>query len=230
MILSSVRHHSHFIAGGDYKATCFDYKLDIISVFLSTQSQAAMHNLGSHPACFRGIRKIKSFVSKIVTWKLCLRQWDTCKLCLRQWDTCKLCLRQCDTCKLCLRQCDTCKLCLRQCDTCKLCLRQCDTCKLCLRQCDTCKLCLRQCDTCKLCLRQCDTCKLCLRQCDTCKLCRLCREMGCAASCVWNVEMCSILRAVYWCSAFTNISPVPLELWDAVYRLVTAERISVAAP
>ena len=40
-------------------------------------SQDAMHILGSHRVYIRGIHQIKSFVSKGVTCKLCLQQWDT---------------------------------------------------------------------------------------------------------------------------------------------------------
>ena len=47
-ILNSVRQHNHFITQGDYKATCFDYRLVILRPILSIVSQDAMHTLGSH--------------------------------------------------------------------------------------------------------------------------------------------------------------------------------------
>ena len=47
-ILSSVRQHNHFITQGNYKATCFDYRLVILRTILSIVSQDAMHTLGSH--------------------------------------------------------------------------------------------------------------------------------------------------------------------------------------
>jgi len=48
MILNSVRQHNHFITQGNYKATCFYYRLVILRPILSIVSQDAMHNLGSH--------------------------------------------------------------------------------------------------------------------------------------------------------------------------------------
>jgi len=50
IILNGVRQHSHFITQGNYKATCFEYRLVILSPILSIVSQDAMHTLGS-PAC-----------------------------------------------------------------------------------------------------------------------------------------------------------------------------------
>ena len=76
MILHSVRQHNHFITQGNYKATCFDYELVFLRLILSIVSQDAMHTLGSHRVYIHGIHQIKSFVSKGVTWKLCLQQWD----------------------------------------------------------------------------------------------------------------------------------------------------------
>jgi len=46
-------------------------------LFLSFESQDAMHTFGSHHVYIHGIHQIKSFVSKGVTCKLCLQQWDT---------------------------------------------------------------------------------------------------------------------------------------------------------
>jgi len=76
-MLNSVRQHSHFITEGNYKATCFDYRLIILRPILSIVSQDAMHTLGSHRGYIRAIHQIKSFASKGVTCKLCLQQWDT---------------------------------------------------------------------------------------------------------------------------------------------------------
>ena len=76
IILNSVRHHNHFITQGNYKATCFDYILVIFRSILSIVSQDAMHTLGSHRV-FIHVHQIKSFVSKGVTCKLCLEEWDT---------------------------------------------------------------------------------------------------------------------------------------------------------
>ena len=45
IILNSVRQHSHFITQGNYKATCFDYRLVILRHILSIVSQDAMHTL-----------------------------------------------------------------------------------------------------------------------------------------------------------------------------------------
>ena len=75
--LSSVHQHNHFITQGNYKATCFDYRLVILRPILSIVSQDAMHTLGSHRVYIHGIHQIKSFVSKDVTCKLCLQQWGT---------------------------------------------------------------------------------------------------------------------------------------------------------
>ena len=74
IILNSVRQHNHFITQGNYKATCFDYRLVILKPILSIVSQDAMHTLGSHRIYIHGIHQIKSFVSKGVTYKLCLQQ------------------------------------------------------------------------------------------------------------------------------------------------------------
>jgi hypothetical protein len=72
MILNSVRQHNHFITQGNYKATCFDYRLVIFRTILSIVSQDAMHTLGSHRVYIRRIHRIKLFVSKGVTCKLFL--------------------------------------------------------------------------------------------------------------------------------------------------------------
>ena len=77
MILNSVHLHNHFITQGNYKATCFDYRLVILRPILSIVSQDAMHTLGSHHVYIHGIHQIKSFVSKGVTYKLCLQEWNT---------------------------------------------------------------------------------------------------------------------------------------------------------
>ena len=77
MILNSVCQHDHFITQGNYKATCFDYRLVILRPILSIVLQDAMHTLGSHRVYIHGIHQIKSFVSKGVTCKLCLQEWDT---------------------------------------------------------------------------------------------------------------------------------------------------------
>jgi len=77
ILLNSVRRHSHFITQGNYKATCFDHRLIILRSIFSIVSQDAMHTLGSHRVYIHGIHQIKSFVSKDVTFKLCLQEWDT---------------------------------------------------------------------------------------------------------------------------------------------------------
>ena len=77
VILNSVRQHNHFITQGNCKATCFDYRLVIFRPLLSIVSQDAMHTLGPHLVYTYGIHQIKSFVSKGVTCKLCLQEWDT---------------------------------------------------------------------------------------------------------------------------------------------------------
>ena len=74
--LNSVRQRYHFITQSNYKATCFDNRLVILRSILSIVSQDAMHTLGSHRVYIHGIHQIKSFVSKGVTCKLCLQQWD----------------------------------------------------------------------------------------------------------------------------------------------------------
>ena len=43
IIFNSVRLHNHFITQGNYKATCFDYRLVILMPILSIVSQDAMH-------------------------------------------------------------------------------------------------------------------------------------------------------------------------------------------
>jgi len=75
--LNSVRQHNHFITQGNYKATCFDYRLVILRSILLIVSQDAMQTLGSHRVYIHGIHQIKSFVCKGVTCKLCSQQWDT---------------------------------------------------------------------------------------------------------------------------------------------------------
>ena len=57
MILNGVRHHYHFITQGNYKATCFDYRLVIFRPILSIVSQDAMHTLGSHRVYIHGIHQ-----------------------------------------------------------------------------------------------------------------------------------------------------------------------------
>jgi len=52
MILNSVRQHNHFITQGNYKATCFDYRLVILRPILSIVSQDSMHTLGSQSTMF----------------------------------------------------------------------------------------------------------------------------------------------------------------------------------
>jgi len=47
IILNSARQHNHFITQGNYRATCFDYRLVILRPTLSIVSQDAMHTLGS---------------------------------------------------------------------------------------------------------------------------------------------------------------------------------------
>ena len=77
IILNSVRQHNHFITQGNYKATCFNYKLVMLRPILSIVSQDAMQTLGSHRVYIHGIHQIKSFLSKGVTCKLRLQEWDT---------------------------------------------------------------------------------------------------------------------------------------------------------
>ena len=67
IILNSVHQHNHFITQGNYKATCFDYRLVILRPLLPIVSQDAMHTLGSHRVYSHGIHQIKSFVSMGVT-------------------------------------------------------------------------------------------------------------------------------------------------------------------
>ena len=62
IILNSVRQHIHLITQGNYKATCFDYRLVILRPILSIVSQDAMHTLGSHPVYIRGIYLIQTLV------------------------------------------------------------------------------------------------------------------------------------------------------------------------
>ena len=50
IILYSVRQHNHFITQGNYKATCFDYRLIILRSILSIVSHNDMHTLGT-PNC-----------------------------------------------------------------------------------------------------------------------------------------------------------------------------------
>jgi len=77
IILNSVRLHNHFITQGNYKATCFDYRLVILRPILSIVSQDTMHTLGSHRVYIHEIHQIKSFVSKDVMCILFLQEWDT---------------------------------------------------------------------------------------------------------------------------------------------------------
>ena len=77
LVTYSVHQHNHFITQGNYKATCFDYRLVILRPILSIVSQDAMHTLGSHHVYILGIHQIKSFVSKGVTCKLRLQEWGT---------------------------------------------------------------------------------------------------------------------------------------------------------
>jgi len=81
MILNSLRKHNNFITQGNYKATCFDYRLVILRAILSIVSQDSMHILRSRRVHIRGIHQIKSFVSKGVTWdhKLGVTSRDTMK-------------------------------------------------------------------------------------------------------------------------------------------------------
>ena len=83
IILNSVRQHNHCITQGDYKATCFDYRLVILRPVLLIVSQDAMHTLGSHRVYIHGMHQIKSFFSKGVTCKLCLQEWST-----KNWIIC----------------------------------------------------------------------------------------------------------------------------------------------
>jgi len=64
IILNSVRQYNHFITQGNYKATCFEYRLVILRPILSIVSQDSMHTLGTHCVYIHGIHQIKSFVSK----------------------------------------------------------------------------------------------------------------------------------------------------------------------
>jgi hypothetical protein len=66
-----------FISQGNYNATCFDYRLDILKLIPSIVSQDTMHSFGDHRVYIHGIHQIKSFFSKDVTCKLCLQQRDT---------------------------------------------------------------------------------------------------------------------------------------------------------
>ena len=66
-MLNSIRQHNRFITQGNYKATCFDYRLVILRPILSIVSQDAMHTLGSHRVYIQGIHQIKSFVLDIAS-------------------------------------------------------------------------------------------------------------------------------------------------------------------
>ena len=69
--LNSVRQHNYFITQGKLNrlhVSTIDQSSS--GLFLSFESQDAMHTLGSHRVYSHGIRKIKSFVSKGVTCKL----------------------------------------------------------------------------------------------------------------------------------------------------------------
>jgi len=44
--LNSLRQHNHFITQGNYKATCFNYRLVILRPIFLIESQDAMHTLG----------------------------------------------------------------------------------------------------------------------------------------------------------------------------------------
>jgi len=57
--LNSVRQHNHFITQGNFKATCFDYRLINLRSILSIMSQDAMHTLGSHRVYIDGLHQIK---------------------------------------------------------------------------------------------------------------------------------------------------------------------------
>jgi hypothetical protein len=61
IILNSVRQHNHLITQGNYKATCFDYRLVIFRPIFLIESQDAMHTLASHRVYIHGIHKINSF-------------------------------------------------------------------------------------------------------------------------------------------------------------------------
>ena len=69
VILNSVGQHNHFITQGNYKATCFDYRLVILRSILSIVSQDAMHTLGSNRVYIHGMHQIKLSLSKGVTYK-----------------------------------------------------------------------------------------------------------------------------------------------------------------
>ena len=58
MILNSVRQQNHFITQGNYKATCFDYRLVILRPILSIVSQDAMCTLGSHRVYIHGMTNL----------------------------------------------------------------------------------------------------------------------------------------------------------------------------
>ena len=66
IILNSVRQHNYFITQGNN-----------IGLFLSFESQDAMHILGSHRVYIHEIHKIKSFISKSVTSKLHVTPFET---------------------------------------------------------------------------------------------------------------------------------------------------------
>ena len=73
IILNSVRQHTYFITQGTYVGYMFRLKISYLQAyFLSFEPQDAMHTLGSHRDHIYGIHKLKSFVSKGVTCKLCL--------------------------------------------------------------------------------------------------------------------------------------------------------------
>jgi len=55
IILNSVRQYNHFVTKGNYKATCFDYRLVILRPILPIVSQDAMHTLGFHRAYIHGL-------------------------------------------------------------------------------------------------------------------------------------------------------------------------------
>ena len=74
--LNSARQYNYFITQGNYIGYMFRLLISHLQassgLFLSFESQDAMHTLGSHRVYIHGIHKIKSFVTKGVAYVITL--------------------------------------------------------------------------------------------------------------------------------------------------------------
>jgi len=68
IILNSVRQHNHFNAQGNYKATCFDYRLVILRPILSIVSQDAIHTLGFNLMYSMDVNTMGSQIVHSILW------------------------------------------------------------------------------------------------------------------------------------------------------------------